>query len=312
MFEETLQRLALRFLKPSAITKVQNQFDNAKYSWETGIHEFVENLKRISKHLFLEVDAFTLRKKIIEAIPADMRRTIINIKGLSTTTSSIKEWVAAIDRREREILEYKAFEEGNRQRTTPYSNAQMRDRRLNTQTHEPQTTAQTRDQQRVKTNNKPPQQVRTGECTMPTGPMKNTRQQKLLNEVKCFACGKTGHYKGSKECPKTPMSARLHAMGVGEADQETMEQDKSPFEGDEYDGEEDPEMGKTEDEAEIEEDLGFSVTAMFIKDNEMATEEEEQIHLAAISVAGRDAKIADEIVKTIKEQYEERGSGQKP
>ena len=108
------------------------------------------------------------------------------------------------------------------------------------------------------------------------------------------------------------MSARLHAMGVGEADQETTEQDESPFEGDEYDGEEDPEMGETEDEAEIEEDLGFSVTAMFIEDDEMATEEEEQIHLAAISAAGGDAEIADKIVKTIKEQYEERGSGQKP
>jgi hypothetical protein len=45
-------------------------------------------------------------------------------------------------------------------------------------------------------------------------------------------------------------------MGMDEADQET-EQDESPFEGDEYDGEEDPEMGETEDEAEIEEDLGF-------------------------------------------------------
>ena len=101
-------------------------------------------------------------------------------------------------------------------------------------------------------------------------------------------------------------------MGVGEADQETTEQDESPFEGDEYDGEEDPEMGETEDEAEIEEDLGFSVTAMFIEDDEMAAEEEDQIHLAAISAAGGDAEIADEIVKTIKEQYEERGSGQKP
>ena len=82
------------------------------------------------------------------------------------------------------------------------------------------------------------------------------------------------------------MSARLHAMGVWEADQETMEQDKSPFEGNEYDSEEDPEMGKTEDEVEIEEDLGFSVMAMFIEDNEMAAEEEEQIHLAAISAEG--------------------------
>ena len=144
MFEETLQRLALRFLKPLAITKVQNQFDNAKYSWETRTHEFVENLKRISKHLFLEVDAFTLRKEIIKAIPADMRRTIINIKGLSTTTSSVKEWVAAIDRRECEILEYEAFEEGNRQRMTPYSNTQTCKRANHNQRHIRATNKETR------------------------------------------------------------------------------------------------------------------------------------------------------------------------
>ena len=144
---------------------------------------------------------------------------------------------------------------------------------------EPQTMVQMHDQQRNKANNKLPQQARTGECAMPTGPTKNTRQQKPLNEVKCFACRKTEHYKGLKECPKTPTSAQLHAMGVEEADQETTEQDESPFEGDEYNGEEDLEMGKTEDEVEIEEDLGFSVMAMFIKDDEMAAEEEEQIHL---------------------------------
>ena len=45
-------------------------------------------------------------------------------------------------------------------------------------------------------------------------------------------------------------------------------------------------MGKTEDEVKIEEDLGFSVMAMFIEDDEMAAEEEEQIHLAAISAEG--------------------------
>jgi hypothetical protein len=60
-------------------------------------------------------------------------------------------------------------------------------------------------------------------------------------------CGKTGHYRGSKECPKTPSSARIHALGIGaEKGEETSpdghdEEEEILFEGLEFNGDADPE-----------------------------------------------------------------------
>jgi hypothetical protein len=51
-----------------------------------------------------------------------------------------------------------------------------------------------------------------------------------------------GHYCGSKECPKTPLSAQIHALGIGaEMGEETSpdrhnEEEEVPFEGLEFDG----------------------------------------------------------------------------
>jgi hypothetical protein len=54
----------------------------------------------------------------------------------------------------------------------------------------------------------------TSERGIPTGPPIPAKQKIPLAEITCHACGQRGHYKGSRECPKTPSSARLHVMGT--------------------------------------------------------------------------------------------------
>jgi hypothetical protein len=69
-----------------------------------------------------------------------------------------------------------------------------------------------------------------------------------LAEITCHACGKTGHYRGSKECPKTPSSAQIHALGFGaELGEETSpdghdEEEEIPFEGLKFNGDADVEF----------------------------------------------------------------------
>jgi hypothetical protein len=54
----------------------------------------------ISKHILLPIDKYTLRKQIIEVIPSTIQNSLIDLKGLSTSMSSVAEWVEAIARRE--------------------------------------------------------------------------------------------------------------------------------------------------------------------------------------------------------------------
>jgi hypothetical protein len=63
----------------------------------------------ISKHILLPIDEYTLRKRIIEVIPSTIWNSLIDLKGLSTSTLSVAEWVEAIARHERELLEKAAF-----------------------------------------------------------------------------------------------------------------------------------------------------------------------------------------------------------
>jgi hypothetical protein len=62
------------------------------------------------------VDEYMLRKCIVEAIPYRIHNHLIDYKGLSTSTSSVVEWVDAIERRERELLERSAYDTIARQR----------------------------------------------------------------------------------------------------------------------------------------------------------------------------------------------------
>ena len=64
----------------------------------------------------------------------------------------------------------------------------------------------------------------------------------------CHACGKKGHYRGSKECEKMPSSVQLHAMGVKPDSKEANDalgNDETPFKGIDFNGE--PDVGITDE-----------------------------------------------------------------
>ena len=74
-----------------------------------GIQAYIHELERISKHILLPIDEYTLHCRIIEAIPSSIRNHLIDLRGLSTSMLSVMEWVEAISKRERELLEKAAF-----------------------------------------------------------------------------------------------------------------------------------------------------------------------------------------------------------
>ena len=97
-FITILLRLADRFITPAAVTKAQSGFDKVVYTTTVGIQAYVRELERISKHILLPVDEYTLRRKIVEAIPSSMRNHLIDLRGLSTSMLSVVEWVEAISK----------------------------------------------------------------------------------------------------------------------------------------------------------------------------------------------------------------------
>ena len=108
-FVTILLRLMDRFITPAAVTKAQSGFDKVVYTTTVGIQAYVHELKRISKHILLPIDKYTLHCRIVEAIPSSIRNHLINLRGLSTSTSSVMEWVKAISKQEHELLEKAAF-----------------------------------------------------------------------------------------------------------------------------------------------------------------------------------------------------------
>jgi hypothetical protein len=94
--------------------------------------------------------------------------------------------------------------------------------------------------------------ARSNERAKPLGPTVQPQKPILLAEITCHACGKTGHYCGSKECPKTPLSARIHVLGFGaETGEETSpdghdEEEEIPFEGLKFNGDADVEFADFE------------------------------------------------------------------
>ena len=136
-----------------------------------------------------------------------------------------------------------------------------------------------------------------------------------LSKITCYACSKKGHYCGSRECLKTPSSARIHAMGY-ESDQGEGEnpdrQDKEeeiPFEGQEYDGDADIELA----DDNYNEHIGTGAIVASIHAARKSGDEKTRItqvtQLATTSESESDQKIANELVSSIKEQYESWGSG---
>jgi hypothetical protein len=99
-FLTILLKLADTFITPAAVTKAQCSFDRITYTKDKGIRAYVRKLQMISKHILLPIDEYTLRKRIIEVIPSTICNSLIDLKGLSTSTLSVAEWVEAIAQRE--------------------------------------------------------------------------------------------------------------------------------------------------------------------------------------------------------------------
>ena len=108
-FVMILLRLADRFITPAAVTKAQSGFDKVVYTTTVGIQAYIRELERISKHILLPINEYTLRRRIVKAIPSSIRNHLIDLRGLSTSTLSVVEWVEAISKRECELLEKAAF-----------------------------------------------------------------------------------------------------------------------------------------------------------------------------------------------------------
>ncbi len=297
-FTETVLRISDEFLTPASATKAQQSFDRVKYARSRGIRSFVRELQTLSSHIFLVVDEYTLRRQIVEAIPQSICDWLIEHKGLSTSTSTVVEWVEAIETRERELLEKEAYN-GNLATTKRTTSSVAR-----TNTSKGTTTT-------YKSSSKTGTTTRPNERGTPTGPRLPARQKVPLAEITCHACGKKGHYRGSKECEKTPSSVQLHAMGVEPDSEEangTPDNDETPFEGIDFNGE--PDVGIA-DEGENEEiGLGAIVAGIQIVDeeNENLDHDYEEVLLSNMLVEEEEApSYPTAVVKP--EETPERQSG---
>jgi hypothetical protein len=139
-------------------------------------------------------------------------------------------------------------------------------------------------------------------------------QRIALAEVTCHACEKKGHYCGSKECPKTPSSACIHALGLeNELGEETpcdncIEEEEIPFKGPEFNGDTDLELVIYESDNNIG---SGAIIANFHIASESGDEVDiaQMAQLATTGETEHDQKITNELVSSIKEQYKARGSG---
>ena len=95
-FLTILLNLADTFITPAAVMKAQHSFDKVTYMKDKGIRVYTRKLQMISKHILLPINEYTLRKRIVGVIPSSIRNNIIDLKGLSISTSSVAEWVEAI------------------------------------------------------------------------------------------------------------------------------------------------------------------------------------------------------------------------
>jgi hypothetical protein len=126
-------------------------------------------------------------------------------------------------------------------------------------------------------------------------------------------CSKTGHYRGSKECPKMPLSARIHVLGFGaEPGEETSpdghdKEEEIPFKGLKFDGDADIEFASFESE----DNTGSgAIVANFHIASESGDEVDiaQVAQLATMGETEHNQKIANKLVSSIKEQYKTWGS----
>lgn len=301
-FLNIILSLADTFISPAAASKAQQKLDSIVYTKKDGIKGFIQDLEMHSSHVLMPIDEYTLRKRIIDSVPSGIKNMLINFKGLSISTSSVEEWVEAIERREREIIEWEAVNDG----PTPPKKSTLGNNRA--PTYRNQAAPDKSSPMNMVQNNRP----------SPSGPRVATKSKVPLEEITCYACNKKGHYRGSKECPKTPSSARLHAMG---ADPESMEspapepEEEEPFEGVEYEGPEDTDPPMDD----YDEGIAAIIASIHAEDNtsedEPDTFDHEELATQLASLAASDPEdkvIAESIIKSVKDDYETRGSGLKP
>ena len=297
-FTETIIWISDEFLTPASAMKAQQSFDRVKYARSRGIHSFVRELQTLSSHIFLVVDEYTLRRQIVEAIPQSICDWLIKHKGLSMSTSTVVEWVEAIETREHELLEKEAYN-GNLATTKRTTSSAAR-------TNTSKGTIAT-----YKSSSKTGTTTHSNERGTPMGHRLPTRQKVLLAEIICHACGKKGHYRGSKECQKTPSSVQLHAMGVepdSEEANDAPDNAEPPFKGIDFDGE--PDVGIT-DKGEIEEiGLGAIIAGIQVIDeeNRNLNHDYEEVLLGNTLVEEEEAP-SYSIVITKPEEMSERQSG---
>jgi hypothetical protein len=134
----------------------------------------------------------------------------------------------------------------------------------------------------------------------PPGPTVQPCQPILLAEVTCHVCGKKGHYRGSKECPKTLSSACIHALGLeNELGEETphdnhIEEEEIPFEGPEFDGDTNLELVIYESDNNI----GSGAIVANFHITSKSGNEVDIAHMAQLATTGEtecDQKIANEL-----------------
>src|SRR6266852_7488790 len=255
-FENEILRVTDEFLTPAVATKAQRSLEQVQYSTTNGICAYVHDLQTLYTHIFMPIDKFTLRRQILSAVLQTICNWLINFRDLSTSTSTVVEWVDAIEKRERELLEKEAYnatiapmtksvtsssnytpKSSTMKSVCPNSNAPMRAGKTTR-------IAATSN----KSSPKPSNAFRTVKRVAQTGPPAQEKQKIPLAQIVCHACGQKGNYKGSHECPKTPSSARLYAMGADSGGEDTTSNEEEtpddPFDGEEYGGEED--FGPTE------------------------------------------------------------------
>jgi hypothetical protein len=299
-FEEMMLNLSDEFLTPASATKAQSSFDRVRYSKSRGIRAYTRELQTLSAHLFMKVDEYTLRRHIINAIPQSICNWLIELKGLSTSTSSVAEWITAIEQRERELLEKEAYSYNTTKLSASSTTRPTRMRETNVPTKD---TSRTPRPSRSREGQKPSSSI------LPTGP------KVPIADRTCYACGQKGHLRGSKECPRTTNSARIHEMGAeAEIHQQTPETsdsgEESHFDGEEYLG--DTDQGPREEETS-DDGVGVALAGLHVEEYD-AIEEDQVIFMATTTRAEshEDAAIANELLKTVAADYEIRGSEVKP
>jgi hypothetical protein len=319
-FLDTIINVSDEFITPASATRAQQSFDRVKYSRSLGIRTYVRELQTLSTHIFMTIDEYTLRRQIVNAIPQIICDWLIEHKGLSTSTSTIVEWVDAIEQRERELLEQEAYHATKAIALKKATSSAERPRKAAprdavTGRFVSAITATTTN--RFASANTAP---RTVNRSTPTGPQVPSKAVVPLADIVCYACGQKGHYRGSKECPKTPSSARLHMMGVGEEVENS--EDSNPekcdprhedsFEGEEYEGESD--VGPANKDPEPD-DVGIGATIASIHvDEEADADDDFVVYMAAIASSDSkdDETVATNLMRSVKDDYESRGSGIKP